>query len=339
MPQVNLSGLNGSELRQLLDASRRRGDAALSYSILQEMAARRDGGAARHASKGRRQSEPRVVAVDLSGPTEKDQLPPMPNWRPAPQDAKDELLARDEPIAAAEPQTPEPVEISRPLSLRRDEPTPPYVASEDLDLRLRPASPRKERAAPRGVSLRVFAGFTAGIALGTAFGWWAGGMARDVLPLPAPIQTAALAPEPAPPPPPPAAAPLAEALPVPAADTLADAVTPPQVNEPVPAEAASEATEPPAPSTPVVASGCATEPTPADRVICGHPNLQRLQSQLRHAYAEALDAHEDRDLLRQRQLAWRDARNAVSDPDRLTALYEARIRKLNAATGQAQGAR
>lgn len=326
MPQVNLSGLNGSELRQLLDASRRRGDAALSYSILQEMAARRDGGEARHSSKGRRQSEPRMVAVDLGEPTEKDELP------------KDEAPIVEEPTAAAAPQTPEPLEMSRPLSLRLDDPQRPREASEDLDLRFRPAAPKK-RAAPRGVSLRVFAGFTVGIALGTAFGWWAGGMARDVLPRPAPIQTAALAPEHAPPPPPPVAGPLAEAPPVPAAETLADAVTPPRAQAPIAAEAAGEASEPPAPSAPVVTSGCATEPTPADRTICGDPNLQRLQAELRQAYAEALDAHEDRDLLRQRQLAWRDARNTVSDPDRLTALYEARIRKLNAATAQAHGER
>ena len=41
MPQINLTALNGPELRQLLDASRRRGDATASYQILQEMAARR----------------------------------------------------------------------------------------------------------------------------------------------------------------------------------------------------------------------------------------------------------------------------------------------------------
>ena len=47
MPQINLSALSGPELRQMLDASRRRGDAALSYQVLQEMAARRDAAAKR----------------------------------------------------------------------------------------------------------------------------------------------------------------------------------------------------------------------------------------------------------------------------------------------------
>jgi hypothetical protein len=81
---------------------------------------------------------------------------------------------------------------------------------------------------------------------------------------------------------------------------------------------------------------CAAEPTPADREICGDEALQRLQRELRQAYAEALDAHQDRALLRQRQLAWRSVRDGVSDPQRLARLYEERIRKLNAATAEAR---
>jgi uncharacterized protein len=83
------------------------------------------------------------------------------------------------------------------------------------------------------------------------------------------------------------------------------------------------------------AGGCAAQPTPADRAICGDAKLQRLQENLRQAYAEALAAHQDRALLRERQLAWRDARSEVSDPDRLARLYEERIRKLKAATAEA----
>ncbi|MEO8113837.1 MAG: hypothetical protein ABI655_05625, partial [Phenylobacterium sp.] len=83
----------------------------------------------------------------------------------------------------------------------------------------------------------------------------------------------------------------------------------------------------------------AAEPTPADRQICGDPELQRLRDDLRRAYAEALAAHQDRALLRQRQLAWRDARNTVSDPERLARLYEQRIRKLDAATADARRGR
>jgi uncharacterized protein len=63
--------------------------------------------------------------------------------------------------------------------------------------------------------------------------------------------------------------------------------------------------------------------------------LQRLQQELRDAYAEALDAHEDRALLRERQLAWKDGRDGVSDPDRLARIYEDRIRRLKAATAEA----
>ncbi|MBU2364652.1 MAG: DUF1311 domain-containing protein, partial [Alphaproteobacteria bacterium] len=119
---------------------------------------------------------------------------------------------------------------------------------------------------------------------------------------------------------------------------------PAEVAEAPPTEA-PEATEAPAPETaeaPVLSrasAACAGEPTPADRTICDDPELQRLQRELRDAYAEALDAHEDRDLLRQRQLAWRDARNTVTDPARLARLYEDRIRKLNSATAAARGER
>jgi uncharacterized protein YecT (DUF1311 family) len=87
---------------------------------------------------------------------------------------------------------------------------------------------------------------------------------------------------------------------------------------------------------PTGANGCAAEPTPADRTICGDPELRRLQGELRQAYAEALEAHADRALLRQRQLAWANARDTVSEPDRLARLYEERIRKLNAATAAAR---
>jgi len=85
-----------------------------------------------------------------------------------------------------------------------------------------------------------------------------------------------------------------------------------------------------------VAKGCAAEPTPADRAICSDPQLQRLQRELRQAYNEALEAHQDRALLRQRQLAWASSRDPVTDSERLAQLYEQRIRKLNAATVEAR---
>ena len=375
MPQVNLSSLNGRELRQLLDTSRRRGDAALSYSILQEMAARRDGSVARDSFKLRRQDEPRLVAVDLDDPMEKsDQPPPMPGWRPPSPDAPAEAeatpdaepppvetvapVAHEPVVAAAEAAPPEAEALSRPLSLHVDAPEPRRKTAKGKGRRAAPR-PVEKPPARRGVSLRVFAGFTFGIALGTAFGWWAGGVARDVLPPPAPVaaplQTAALAPAPPPAPPSAAAETLPEAQAVAPVAPPPEPAAPPEAQDPV-REAAAETSEPPAPAhsaeavrteapaepaparpPPAVAKGCAAEPTPADRAICGDLRLQRLQRELRQAYGEALDAHQDRDLLRQRQLAWADARNAVTDPDRLARLYEARIRKLNAATAEARG--
>jgi uncharacterized protein len=103
----------------------------------------------------------------------------------------------------------------------------------------------------------------------------------------------------------------------------------PQTPEPQKAEEAK-------PAKGTATNACAAQPTPADREICASPELRRLQRELRRAYAEALQAHQDRALLRQHQLAWRDARNGVSDPGRLAKLYEQRIRKLNAATAEAR---
>jgi len=366
MPQVNLSSLNGRELRQLLDTSRRRGDAALSYSILQEMAARRDGKVGRDSFKLRRQGEARLATVDPGDPIEtSDDLPPALNGPPPSQDPEDEPQAPpaepetpgvEEPVVtAAEPAAPAPEAISRPLSLHIDDPDPRRQAAKGRGKRAR-AKPADPRPARRGVSFPVFVGFTLGIGFGTAFGWWAGGVARDVFPPPAPpaIETAALTPGPAPAPPPVAAEIPPEAPAVPAA-AAPEPVTQPEVQDPT-HDAGAETSEPPAlavhsaepvrteepaesppvRSTPAAAKGCAVEPTPADRTICGDPRLQRLQRDLRQAYTEALEAHEDRDLLRQRQLAWRDARNTVTDPDRLARLYEERIRKLNAATAEAR---
>ena len=85
----------------------------------------------------------------------------------------------------------------------------------------------------------------------------------------------------------------------------------------------------------LVSAKCAAQKTPADRAICEDPELQRLQKELRAAYANALEMHEDRGLLRQHQLEWRDARNEVSDPTRLARLYQQRIRKLDAAAEEA----
>lgn len=411
MPQVNLSTLNGQELRQLLDASRRRGDASLSYSILQEMAARRERPAGRGPFMMLRPAEPRVVAVELDEPV-KDELPPLPAWWPAREPEESASSAEPEAapppspaheaspapaprrsrrktqpaptlasaVAAAvaavdvEPPPPAPLEAGRPLSLHDAWPQAPRREAEDAgdpELRLRPEKPQRLPPPPRN-RLRGVAVFALGIAVGIAAGWWASGIARFAPPPAAPaapaavaIETAALAPPPAPasaPIPPSEAAPASETPPdqavaAPPPDLRGGSASPPSAQEPA-REPDSPATEPPPPppaprsaesartaelalpaperATPVVASGCASEPTPADREICGAPALRRLQRELQRAYAEALEAHEDRGLLRQHQLAWREARNTVTDPDRLARLYEERIRKLNAATAEAR---
>ena len=343
--QVDLSTLSGSELRGLLDTSRARGDAALSYQILQEMAARRDNPKPRGLLPMRRPAEPHVVAVNLGDPMEpQDELPPLPAWRPPPP---------PEPVAAASlPPEPEPEPPPAPPPRRRKSPAPVAAPEprpprsvwdadpEDEGLRLGPPEP--ESRPPRRRVRVPGAGYAASVAVGVAIGVWAGGMLRDASsppapPAAAPVEAAALAPPPAP-----AVAPVAPIVvePEPPADA------PPEPAEEVIPEGAGEAMELPpeaAPAPPEAeaapADPCAAAPTPADRTICGDPELRRLQRELRQAYATALDAHEERALLRQRQLAWASARDAVTDPDRLARLYEQRIRRLHAATEAARRAR
>jgi hypothetical protein len=387
MPQVNLSALNGQELRQLLDSSRRRGDAALSYQVLQEMAVRRENPTGRRGATMRGQEAPPHIEAELGEPAEEDDLPPMPNWRPPSREPEGLALPPTPVNAAAQPRgrrkaqpapavIPEPAivaddahsaplerDANRPLSLWDDALAPsedeaPSSRAEDPRIDpapvVRPPSPGRPR-------LRLVVGFALGITIGTGLGYWVGEMPRDTpspaAPVVAPIQTAALAPAPAPVPAP--SAPIAaEPAPAAAPDAAAGPPVAPSAAQDGGGDANSRTTEPSAPppaalpteeaarSAPIVqpaperpaaavARGCAGQPTPADRVICGDPKLRRLQGELRQAYAEALAAHEDRTLLRERQLTWRDARNTVSDPTRLAQLYEERIRKLNAATAEA----
>ena len=81
MPQINLSTLSGAELRQMLDASRRRGDAVQSYQVLQEMAARREAPMGRGGFLRRRPAEPRLIPVEADELADDDDLPPLPTWR------------------------------------------------------------------------------------------------------------------------------------------------------------------------------------------------------------------------------------------------------------------
>lgn len=316
MLEVDLSTLRGPELRRLLDATREHGQAAQSYQILQEMAARRERrarGGARALLPGRRPAEPRVIEVDFGDPMERrDEPPPLASWGPPPPESE----------AAASSQ------------------------------------PKTEPAARR--SRWPGAGFAAGVTVGVAVGWWAG-TAREPLRAPAPAAVAALPAvalqsSPAPTPVAPIAAEPDPALQEAAAEPAAalPETSPPSPDTPnvaqdatvtltapaqpaaEPAEAAATPASQVARLAPGVAKDCAAEPTAADRAICADPRLQHLQRRLRQAYAEALAAHEDRALLRERQLAWRTARNTISEPDRLAQVYEQRIRKLNAATAAAR---
>jgi uncharacterized protein YecT (DUF1311 family) len=367
MPQVNLSALNGQELRQLLDSSRRRGDAALSYKVLQEMAARRDNPSARRGFSRTATDEPLLVDADLGDP-EDLAAPPAPEAAVAQPRGRRKAPPASAPVPDAplmaedvEP-APHAWDADRPLSLRDADPEP---AGYELPP-LRAERPRRGSAAAAAARhrpayrprLRLVVGFALGIAVGTALGFWVGEMPRDTpspaAPAIAPVQSAALAPAPAP-----AAEPAAAIAADPAPDAQPDAAAPasPPNAQQVAGDVNSHASDPPPPSPTaaeptrsaeivqpaperpaaagVAAGACASAPTPADRTICGDANLRRLQGELRRAYNEALEAHQDRALLREHQLAWRDARNTVSDPTRLAQLYEERIRKLNAATAEA----
>lgn len=362
MPQINLSSLSGAELRQRLDASRARGDATLAYEILREMEARRAAEAGRRRSKAgrgagrRRAGEPRIVDVDLGDPLDKgDDLPPMPHWR-APDLAAAKAAARaaepvEEPVGAAEPAEVTPPRfrtLEAPLALVEPEPAPRAAEPEIEDLRMAAephaaARPPRRPRAGSGHGLRIAAGFAVGITSGVALGWFAADLARESPP-PAQMAVAALAAAPPAARVEPAPEPAASALPTEMAEApaAADAAAPAATVElELPAAEPSPPVETAAVADPgpLAANGCAAEPTPADREICADPELQRLQQSLRRAYAEALDAHEDRALLRQRQLAWREARSDVTDPVRLARLYEQRIRRLDAAAAQARSLR
>ena len=344
MPNIDLSTLRGPELRSLLDSARARGQATLSYEILQEMAARRERGerdGPRALFKGRRAAEPRMIELALGDPLKPEaELEDEPGYEPP---------SWDDPEAPATP-------ADEATFLESHRPPPPNPV------------PRRWPWAGGGLAV--------GLIVGLALGGWATEITRDRRPPPSASASAAAAaaaetttlasatPAPAPPaaaPPPVAPIPAAAE---PAPDAPAEAVAAPAAadlgktapSSPEAAEASQDsAATPPAPvqapqdrsaaatrpaaegarPTSARPKGCASAPTPADQAICGDPRLQRLQRRLRQAYAEALEAHQDRDLLRQHQLAWRDERSAVADPDRLARLYEARIRKLNAATAAA----
>jgi uncharacterized protein YecT (DUF1311 family) len=327
MTQVDdLSHLSGPQLRRLLDATRQSGEAEQSYAILQEMAARREGRARPNPSRkprGRAADEPRTLnlgdAPEVAAEVAETVLPPGAVWH-----SLDDRASRREPD--------------------------PPAAEEDLNLSLPPErpperSPVRPWARPR-LPLGLTAGFAAGLAAGVALGWWAH---RP----PAPVAVAAAFRPPPPAEPPAAASVAAVSPPAPAATpepaSEAPAESPPAASsEPAETAAASPAaaeaapinalprTAAVSPAAHTGAEGCAAQPTPADRTICGDASLRRLRRELRKAYAAALAAHADRDTLREHQLAWADARDGVTDSGRLAAVYAQRIRRLNAAAADAR---
>jgi uncharacterized protein YecT (DUF1311 family) len=296
--------------------------------------------------------------------------PPPPQQQPAQRRSRgrkaqprQRAAAAAGPVAAPAVDPAPPPETEQPLSVPDADPEPHHaepLVLAPLDLNTHTPTVERPRA-PSGLRRGLAAGFVAGAALGAAVGWWGGAItreapARQAAPAAAPIRTAALTPpptqlpvsvapiasepEPAPEPPaPPAPAiePPSEAALAPPTAQADSRETGEAMELPAPAaEAPKTAPLALTPTAPVKADACAAEPSPADREICRDPALRRLQLQLRQAYAEALEAHQDRALLRQRQLAWKNARDNVSDRAQLARLYEQRIRKLDAATAEAR---
>jgi uncharacterized protein YecT (DUF1311 family) len=376
MPQVDLTALSPTELRRLLNATRERGQASQSYQILQEMAARRDRG---RLLGGRRPAEPRVIAVDLDDPLEQrasvertadeieDDIPPLPpGWVPQAPSSEALAAAGSAAQSVAPPRAPRRQRKAQPAAEPPKAPRPPpkpLAFAEATRLSPRPLpepeplphpdnftpafSPTVSTERPPRIARWSGAIFAAGVGLGVASGWWAGGVTRDLMQRDAAQHFAAVAPAPHVAP---VASRLEAAAAAPAATQLAEASEPatqrvsePQAPPPVSPQPVSAADEASADASAEVAQPevaparpCAAAPTPADRTICAHPRLQTLQRSLRRAYAEALQVHQDRALLRQHQLAWRETRNDVAAPDRLARLYDDRIRRLHAATADAR---
>lgn len=362
MPEVDLSTLSGAELRSLLDASRRRGQATQAYQILQEMEARRTPGrrgrrrpAAEAAADAETEADAEPRPMRLPSEVDLDRsFAPAPPLAPATDaDAPDDAPSADH---AASDDAGEP-----PLSLPPRERPPRKRPPRKRPARAaKPPRPPKPARGPRSAWPALT--FAAGLVLGGAVGFAAASDGRFLAAQPPTAvfpEAPGLRAEQVPPP----ATPAPAALSVDAVPAPMDA-TPPAAEAAAPGEAAAASPtpaaepEPPAPATALAtaepAPAPAAEPAkaaspqaacvaaaaaPADRVICGDVELRRLQRELQQAYAQALAAHEDRALLRQHQLEWRDARNAITDPQALAQLYEARIRKLNAAAAEARRTR
>jgi hypothetical protein len=91
--------------------------------------------------------------------------------------------------------------------------------------------------------------------------------------------------------------------------------------------------------TPAPQRDACARSTPADRLVCSDLSLRLIDLELKNAYARALNARADPDVVGAGQSAWRRARDEVSDPDRLARLYTQRIRELEAAAAAARASR
>ena len=350
MPEIDLSSLSAAELRDLLDSTRQRGQAAQSYQILQEMAERRTR-SARPPS-----AHPREIALELGDPLE-DLEAGVPH--PA------AVAAAATPAGAPPARADDPLDVD--LALAFDERPARRRKLARSSRRADDPPPPRRRFPVLGFSVGVALGLVMGLGLGiqsrpppsepatavfpqapalrpsTAAAEPAPPVAQapaetapaDIAPIPGPAASGPATPAPTTPSPttlgPMTPAPATEAAPSPAkGEAVAGPAAPAAPEDVKPVPAATDAAEP--------AKACANAPTPADRTICGDARLLKLQKQLRQAYARALEAHTDRATLRQRQLAWRDMRSGVADPERLAELYAARIKRLDAATEAARNA-
>ena len=195
MLTLDLSTLRGPELRRLLDTTRQRGQAKLSYEILREMAARRERSEGHRSFARRHGGEPHEINLELGDPLDR-----------VDDDAGDEDMVQLGEVFVDEPLETAAVEPDEPI----------YLHSEHEPEAYGPP-PRSRQGPPPGRSgpaprrwLWVTVGVAIGLFVGVAIGGWADGVSREPrLPAskaPDAVQVATLAPA-APPPAPAAEAP------------------------------------------------------------------------------------------------------------------------------------
>lgn len=145
------------------------------------------------------------------------------------------------------------------------------------------------------------------------------------------LQPTVLAPSPPRPAQPPRAM-LARYEPTPSAT-----LTAPPAAAPAPVADAASASAEPAPAKKV--DRCAGLATRGERLVCGDPRLTAQQRRLQEAYIRALNLRADPQVVDGGQAAFRLALSRADDPERLTQLFDSRIRELNSATAAAQAGR